>query len=74
MLMLDKGFDKSCITQFGGCEKGGGEVVITYNNDGHLSDLLLQTAVDMTKDEIIDNLLRFAEDEQTRDELKSMKG
>lgn len=39
-----------------------------------MSDLLTQTAVNMTKDEIIDNLLRTAECEQTIEELKSMKG
>lgn len=74
MLMMEKGFDKSCIIQFSGCEAGGGEVIISYNGDCNMSDLLLQTAIDMTKDEIIDNLLRSAEREQTRDELKSMKG
>lgn len=73
-LMRDKGFDESYINQFSGCEAGGGEVIISYNSDCNMSDLLIQTAVDMTKDEIIDNLLRSAECEQTRDELKSMKG
>ena len=57
-LMLEKGFSEEVASEFRCDFASGVETVISFKQDGEMSDLDLLVASNMTKDEIIKRLSR----------------
>ncbi len=61
-LLMDKKFSNYLISKFSCSFCGGGECVVTFNNEGENADLDIHALEQMTKDEIMDYLEDYISD------------